>query len=137
MTLAPAQPMGAASLSDNTQAVLLLTSPLLASGGEAPARAKVLTNSEYGQLAQSLLQARHQPADLLNGSREAVLAAASTDLDPDRLNLLLSRGFQLGQPRALGQPFNPRDRSCRWGVSQPLQAATEQSTTTALCLRES
>ena len=34
MTLAPAQPMGAASLSDNTQAVLLLTSPLLASGGK-------------------------------------------------------------------------------------------------------
>lgn len=97
MTLAPAQLMGAASLSDNTQAVLLLTSPLLASGGEAPARAKVLTAREYGQLAQSLLQARHQPADLLNGSREAVLAAASTDLDPDRLNLLLSRGFQLGQ----------------------------------------
>ena len=97
MTLAPAPPMGPATLSDNTQAVLLLTSPLLASGGEAPAKAKVLTAREYGQLAQSLVQARHQPADLLNGSRETVLASASTDLDPDRLNLLLSRGFQLGQ----------------------------------------
>jgi DNA processing protein len=97
MTLAPAPPMGPTTLSDNTQAVLLLTSPLLASGAEAPAKAKVLTAGEYGQLAQNLLQARHQPADLLNGSREAVLASASTDLDPDRLNLLLSRGFQLGQ----------------------------------------
>jgi predicted Rossmann fold nucleotide-binding protein DprA/Smf involved in DNA uptake len=97
MTLAPAPPMGPTTLSDNTQAVLLLTSPLLASGAEAPAKAKVLTAGEYGQLAQNLLQARHQPADLLNGSREAVLASASADLDPDRLNLLLSRGFQLGQ----------------------------------------
>jgi len=97
MTLAPPPPMGPATLSDNTQAVLLLTSPLLANGGEAPAKAKVLSAGEYGQLAQSLLQARHQPADLLNGSRETVLASASTDLDSDRLNLLLSRGFQLGQ----------------------------------------
>lgn len=97
MTLAPPPPMGPATLSDNTQAVLLLTSPLLASGGEAPAKAKVLTAREYSQLAQGLVQARHQPADLLNGSRETVLASASTDLDPDRLNLLLSRGFQLGQ----------------------------------------
>ena len=70
MTLAPPPPMGPATLSDNTQAVLLLTSPLLASGGEAPAKAKVLTAREYGQLAQSLVQARHQPADLLNGSLE-------------------------------------------------------------------
>lgn len=97
MTLAPAPPMGPPTLSDNTQAVLLLTSPLLASESETSAKAKVLTAGEYSQLAQSLLQAHHQPADLLNGSREAVLASASTDLDPSRLNLLLSRGFQLGQ----------------------------------------
>jgi predicted Rossmann fold nucleotide-binding protein DprA/Smf involved in DNA uptake len=77
--------------------VLLLTSPLLAGGSEGPAKAKVLSAREYGHLAQSLLQTRHQPADLLNGSREAVLASAAADLDPARLNHLLSRGFQLGQ----------------------------------------
>jgi predicted Rossmann fold nucleotide-binding protein DprA/Smf involved in DNA uptake len=57
----------------------------------------VLSTREYGLLAQSLLQTRHQPADLLNGSRDALLAAAPGDLEPARLNQLLSRGFQLGQ----------------------------------------
>jgi predicted Rossmann fold nucleotide-binding protein DprA/Smf involved in DNA uptake len=97
MTIATAQPMGPPSLSDNTQAVLLLTSPLLAGGSEGPAKAKLLSASEYRGLAQRLLQSRHQPADLFNGSREAVLASAAADLDPARLNHLLSRGFQLGQ----------------------------------------
>jgi DNA processing protein len=97
MTLAPAPPMGPPTLSDNTQAVLLLTSPLLASGIGGPGAAKVLSAREYGQLALRLLQSRHEPADLLNGSREVLLASAPAELDPDRLNQLLSRGFQLGQ----------------------------------------
>jgi len=97
MTLAPAPPMGPPTLSDNTQAVLLLTSPLLTSGTEGAGAAKVLSAREYGQLALRLLQNRHQPADLLNGSREMLLASASAELDPGRLNQLLSRGFQLGQ----------------------------------------
>ena len=97
MTLAPSRPMGPPALSDNTQAVLLLTSPLLAGGSANPGSAKVLSTREYGLLAQSLLQTRHQPADLLNGSRDALLAAAPGDLEPARLNQLLSRGFQLGQ----------------------------------------
>ena len=97
MTLAPAPPMGPSTLSDNTQAVLLLTSPLLAAGSDGSAQAKVLSAREYGQLAQSLFQARHQPADLLNGTRDSVLASAPANLDPARLKQLLSRGFQLGQ----------------------------------------
>lgn len=97
MTLAPAPPMGPPTLSDNTQAVLLLTSPLLTSGSEGAGAAKVLSAREYGQLALRLLQSRHQPADLLNGSRDALLASAPAELDPARLNQLLSRGFQLGQ----------------------------------------
>jgi DNA processing protein len=97
MTLAPAPPMGPATLSDNTQAVLLLTSPLLAGGDSGAAGAKVLSAGEYSQLAKSLLQTKHQPADLLNGSKEALLSAAPPELDQARLNQLLSRGFQLSQ----------------------------------------
>jgi DNA processing protein len=97
MTLAPAPLMGPPALSDNTQAVLLLTSPLLAVGSEGSGGAKVLSAGEYGQLAMSLRQTRHQPADLLNGGRDALLAAAPAHFDPERLNQLLSRGFQLGQ----------------------------------------
>ena len=97
MTLAPAPPMGPPPLSDNTQAVLLLTSPLLAAVSDKPGNAKVLSAREYGQLAQSLLQTRHQPADLLNAPLDALLAATPVDLDPERLNQLLARGFQLGQ----------------------------------------
>lgn len=97
MTLAPAPLMGPPALSDNTQAVLLLTSPLLAVGSEGSGGAKVLSAGEYSQLAMSLRQTRHQPADLLNGGRDALLAAAPAHFDPERLNQLLSRGFQLGQ----------------------------------------
>ena len=97
MTLAPAPPMGPPTLSANTQAVLLLTSPLLTSGTVGAGAAKVLSAREYGQLALRLLQNRHQPADLLNGSCIALLASAPAELDPARLNHLLSRGFQLGQ----------------------------------------
>jgi predicted Rossmann fold nucleotide-binding protein DprA/Smf involved in DNA uptake len=89
--------MGPATLSDNTQAVLLLTSPLLAGGDSGVPGAKVLSAGEYSQLAKSLLQTKHQPADLLNGSKEALLSAAPPELDPARLNQLLSRGFQLSQ----------------------------------------
>lgn len=97
MTLAPPPPMGLSTLSDNTQAVLLLTSPLLSTGSGGPTQAKVLSAREYGLMAQSLLQTRHQPADLLNGTREEVLASAPANLDRARLNQLLSRGFQLSQ----------------------------------------
>ena len=76
MTIAPSLPMGPAALSDNTQAVLLLTSPLLAGGSEGSVGAKLLSAGEYSQLAISLRQAQHQPADLLNGGRNALLAAA-------------------------------------------------------------
>jgi predicted Rossmann fold nucleotide-binding protein DprA/Smf involved in DNA uptake len=57
----------------------------------------VLSAGEYGQLAMALRQTQHQPADLLNGGRDALLAAAPAHFDPERLNQLLSRGFQLGQ----------------------------------------
>lgn len=83
--------------SANTQAVLLLTSPLLQEGGNGSGKDPVLSASEYAQLAAHLKQEQHQPADLINGSREALLSSLSASFVAERLNRLLSRGFQLSQ----------------------------------------
>ncbi|TVS01903.1 MAG: DNA-processing protein DprA [Cyanobium sp. PLM2.Bin73] len=83
--------------SANTQAVLLLTSPLLQEGGKGSSKDPVLSAAEYAQLAAALLQERHQPADLINGSRDALLSTLSASFTAERLNRLLARGFQLSQ----------------------------------------
>ena len=83
--------------SANTQAVLLLTSPLLQEGGKGSSKDPVLSAAEYAQLATCLQQERHQPADLINGSRETLLSSLSASFAAERLNRLLSRGFQLSQ----------------------------------------
>ena len=83
--------------SANTQAVLLLTSPLLQEGGRAASKEPVLSAGEYAQLAACLQQERLQPADLINGSRETLLSSLSASFAAERLNCLLSRGFQLSQ----------------------------------------
>jgi DNA processing protein len=85
------------ALSANTQAVLLLTSPLLQEGGKGSGKDPVLTAAEYAQLAACLQQERHQPADLINGSRETLLSSLAASFAAERLNCLLSRGFQLSQ----------------------------------------
>lgn len=83
--------------SANTQAVLLLTSPLLQEGGRGASKDPVLSASEYAKLAARLQQERHEPADLINGSRQTLLATLAESFAADRLNNLLSRGFQLSQ----------------------------------------
>lgn len=83
--------------SANTQAVLLLTSPLLQEVGRTASKEPVLSPAEYAQLAAQLQQERHQPADLINGSRDALLTTLSASFAAERLNRLLSRGFQLSQ----------------------------------------
>ena len=83
--------------SSNTQAVLLLTSPLLQEGGNGSRKDPVLTASEYAQLAACLQQEQREPADLINGSREIILGTLSESFASERLNNLLSRGFQLSQ----------------------------------------
>ncbi|MFN9660929.1 MAG: DNA-processing protein DprA [Cyanobacteriota bacterium] len=83
--------------SANTQAVLLLTSPLLQEGGRAASKEPVLSAAEYAQLAAHLQQERVQPADLINGSRDTLLTTLSASFAAERLNRLLSRGFQLSQ----------------------------------------
>ncbi|MFN9630736.1 MAG: DNA-processing protein DprA [Cyanobacteriota bacterium] len=83
--------------SANTQAVLLLTSPLLQEGGKAAGKEPLLSAAEYAQLAAHLQQERVQPADLINGSRDTLLTTLSASFAAERLNRLLSRGFQLSQ----------------------------------------
>jgi predicted Rossmann fold nucleotide-binding protein DprA/Smf involved in DNA uptake len=85
------------TLSANTQAVLLLTSPLLQEGGRGSGMDPVLTAAEYAELAAVLRNQCHEPADLIHGSRDALLDALCSAEEAERLNRLLSRGFQLSQ----------------------------------------
>lgn len=86
-------------LSPNTQAILLLTAPLIVGRGKSVA--DLLTPGQYKWLAQSLREHGRQPSDLL-GADAAALSAAFSDagphqIDRDRLRALLDRGFQLSQ----------------------------------------
>lgn len=85
------------AISANTQAVLLLTSPLLQEGSRAASKEPVLSAAEYAQLAAYLQQERVQPADLINSSRDNLLTNLPASFAAERLNRLLSRGFQLSQ----------------------------------------
>ena len=82
-------------LSPNTQAILLLTAPLLI--GKAKSTARLLSVAEYGKLAQSLKTAGRQPADLLTPEAGAILREVAPGLAGDRITQLLERGFLLSQ----------------------------------------
>ena len=82
-------------LSSNTQAILLLTAPLIA-GREKPS-ASPLTASEYRRLAHRLRELQRQPADLLESDSSEILKECRIDPDADRLDRLLGRGFLLSQ----------------------------------------
>ena len=80
----------------NTQAILLLTAPLI-TGRERRASPKPLAAGEYDHLARRLRELRHQPADLLGDGARRLLEECRLDLDPERLHRLLDRGFLLSQ----------------------------------------
>lgn len=83
------------ALSPNTQAILLLTAPLIIGRGsrsESP-----LSAGEYSRLAAHLHGVQKQPADLLASSADEVLRSCGSIVDEDRVRNLLERGFQLGQ----------------------------------------
>jgi DNA processing protein len=83
-------------LSSNTQAILLLTAPLLAArSGEASADA--LTPGEYKKLARFLRAKQCQPADLLEHGADRLLQESEPPIEGERLRRLLSRGFLLSQ----------------------------------------
>lgn len=83
------------SLSSNTQAILLLTAPLLI--GRSSPSVNSLTPSEYRRLALRLREMRSQPADLLAPDADRVLRACRSIVDVDRMQRLLGRGFLLSQ----------------------------------------
>ena len=80
----------------NTRAILLLTAPLII-GRERRSSPKPLAPGEYNRLARRLLELRRQPADLLGDGVRALLEECLLDLDVERLERLLDRGFLLSQ----------------------------------------
>lgn len=83
------------SLSDNTQAILLLTAPLIVGRGQPSAN--LLSPGEYKRLARHLHQLGKVPADLLSGQAETVLREVHQTIDSERLKGLLGRGLALSQ----------------------------------------
>jgi DNA processing protein len=83
------------SLSPNTQAILLLTAPLIA--GRRHLSHELLKPSEYKRLARFLRDKQREPADLLAPDAQALLEECRQLVDGDRLKSLLTRGFMLSQ----------------------------------------
>lgn len=83
------------ALSPNTQAILMLTAPLIV--GRSGEAADLLTPGEYKRLARHLRDRKHQPADLLAPDAGDAQRACEAVVDSNRLQRLLGRGFLLGQ----------------------------------------
>lgn len=83
------------TLSPNTQAILLLTAPLVA--GRGTASPDLLSPGEYKRLARHLREIQHQPADLVSPDADDILRACQSVIEEGRLQRLLGRGFLLSQ----------------------------------------
>lgn len=83
------------ALSSNTQAILLLTAPLIA--GRGPSSSDLLSPGEYKRLARHLRDIQRQPADLVLPDAADVLRECQPVIDEARLQRLLGRGFLLSQ----------------------------------------
>lgn len=83
------------TLSPNTQAILLLTAPLIA--GRGTSSSELLSPGEYKRLARHLRENQRQPADLVSPDAADLLRACQPVIDEARLQRLLGRGFLLSQ----------------------------------------
>lgn len=83
------------TLSPNTQAILLLTAPLIA--GRRQRSPDLLTAGEYKRLARHLRENGGQPADLLTASGDRLIDDCRSVVERPRLERLLARAFLLGQ----------------------------------------
>jgi predicted Rossmann fold nucleotide-binding protein DprA/Smf involved in DNA uptake len=83
------------TLSPNTQAILLLTAPLIA--GRGTSSSELLSPGEYKRLARHLREIQRQPADLVSPDAAELLRACQPVIDEARLQRLLGRGFLLSQ----------------------------------------
>jgi len=82
-------------LTPNTQAILLLTAPLIAERGEISR--DLLSLGEYNRLALILRQKQKQPADLLAPDAQELIEGCAQPFGRARLDALLGRGFLLSQ----------------------------------------
>ncbi len=83
------------TLSLNTQAILLLTAPLIA--GRCTSSSELLKAGEYKRLARHLRAIQRQPADFVSTDAADLLRACQPVIDESRLQRLLGRGFLLSQ----------------------------------------
>jgi len=83
------------ALSANTQAILLLTAPLI--DGRGSTSSDLLTPGEYKRLARHLRETQRQPSDLLSPNASELVRMYEPVIDPSRLERLLGRGFLLSQ----------------------------------------
>lgn len=83
------------ALSPNTQAILLLTAPLIA--GRGTSSADLLSPGEYKRLARHLREIQRQPADLVSPDAADLMRACQPVINEARLQSLLGRGFLLSQ----------------------------------------
>ncbi|NLE08578.1 MAG: DNA-processing protein DprA [Dehalococcoidales bacterium] len=81
------------TVSSNTQAVLLLTAPLI-TGSRTPA-SETLTLSEYNRLAALLVENSREPGDLLGIESDEILDLLEGTFDVHRMKTLLERGVLL------------------------------------------
>ncbi len=84
-----------APLTPNTQAILLLTAPLIA--GRTEASSELLTLGEYNRLARLLREGQKQPADLIGPAAAETIERGAAVFGRARLERLLGRGFLLSQ----------------------------------------
>ncbi len=83
------------TLSPNTQAILLVTAPLIA--GRSDSSSDLLSPGEYKHLVRRLREIQRQPADLLSPSAAELIHDCRPVVDETRLQRLLGRGFLLSQ----------------------------------------
>ncbi len=116
------------SISEHTQATLLLTAPLLPRSS-AP-RIDLLRPKEYSGLVSTLSQSGRALEDLLRADAQEILEDIRVRIDPGRLSALLGRGMQLADAIdrwrtrgmwvvGLGDPGYPPELVERLGESAP------------------
>lgn len=83
------------SLTPNTQAILLLTAPLIA--GRNDASRELLSLGDYNRVARILRDQHKQPADLIGPASKELIEACGQVFGRSRIEDLLGRGFLLSQ----------------------------------------
>jgi DNA processing protein len=82
-------------LTSNTQAILLLTAPLVAGRGETSC--DLLSLGQYNKLTRILREKQKQPADLIGPGAQDLIELCAQPFGRARLDALLERGFLLSQ----------------------------------------